>query len=381
MIPDIACRLSRTTPPGISGANRNTATPKDLSVVVVGAGALGNGVCQTLGLLGVGTVTVVDCDDVISRNLDYCTLLRTRGAVGKPKARVLAAAAGKLFPETRWRALVRWFAEVGFGDIADAHVVFSCVDNEMARLEIASACLQMGVPLVDAGLAENGGAEGRITWFPSPAAACFACMIPPGRLSRLLQGVDSARGSCSGRELQRGVTGLASPSLGLIVGGGQAETGVRLILDNLHGDPAAVAVTTTWRVSIAGFPRGDTYTADRRTDCPFHKAEGKDERVAGPWRTGVPVEKWLSAAGAQHGVMLDWPLCVEARCTGCGVRSNPFRFLSVVRWHMRCVECGGQLAALTSLRALKPGDDWQRKPLESLGLSPHHWYRRRAGTG
>jgi molybdopterin/thiamine biosynthesis adenylyltransferase len=340
---------------------------KNLSVVVVGAGALGNGVCQTLGQLGVGTVTVVDGDEVIPRNLDHCALLRARGAIGKPKARVIACAARRLFPKTRWRALARWFVEVGSGELGGAHAVFSCVDNEMARLEIACICLRLGIPLVDAGLAENGEMEGRVTWFPPyPEAACFACLIPPG--SRLLQGVDSAGGSCSARELQSGVTGLAPPSAGPIIGGWQAETGVRLALD-----PAAVPVTTTWRI-----PGGDAYTAERRPDCPFHDAE-RHERAAGPGRNRVPVREWLAAAGARDGVLLDWPLCVEARCTGCGLRTRPFRYLSVVRWHMRCGECGGALVALTSTRALAPGQDWLGRPLESLGLSPYHCYRRRAG--
>ena len=67
-------------------------------VLVVGAGALGNEVLKNLALLGVGTVYVIDLDDVEPSNLSRSVLFRAEDG-GRPKAEVAAQRAGEINPE------------------------------------------------------------------------------------------------------------------------------------------------------------------------------------------------------------------------------------------------------------------------------------------
>src|SRR6476660_1500957 len=67
-------------------------------VLVVGAGALGNEVLKNLALLGVGTVYVIDLDEVEPSNLSRSVLFRAEDG-GRGKAEVAARRAGEINPD------------------------------------------------------------------------------------------------------------------------------------------------------------------------------------------------------------------------------------------------------------------------------------------
>src|ERR1035438_28268 len=108
---------------------------RSLHALVVGAGALGNEVVKDLGLLGVGAITIVDPDFVEPSNLTRSIFLR-HAAPGAGKAVSLAASAAALFPDTRCNALAAEIADVGFGLVSEAHLLFGCVDSDLARLQL-----------------------------------------------------------------------------------------------------------------------------------------------------------------------------------------------------------------------------------------------------
>ncbi len=68
------------------------------SVLVVGAGALGNEVIKNLALLGVGTTYLIDLDVVEASNLSRSVLFRAEDG-GQPKATAAARRACELNPE------------------------------------------------------------------------------------------------------------------------------------------------------------------------------------------------------------------------------------------------------------------------------------------
>src|SRR6266498_1188996 len=123
-----------------------------LSVIVVGAGALGNEVARILGLLGTGHVKMVDPDTVHTSNLPRSTFFWPKNAIGQNKASALVKLASSWFRDTCWTDITVEIADVGFQKIAGSDLMFSCVDSDLARLEIAYISTKLGIPVMDGGL-------------------------------------------------------------------------------------------------------------------------------------------------------------------------------------------------------------------------------------
>src|ERR1017187_1536171 len=111
-----------------------TAFPKGrmgaLSAAVVGAGALGNEVIKSLGLIGVGRILVIDPDRIEASNLTRSVFYSYYNSAGLNKAQVIAEVCSKLFANTRFDALPLEIADVGFQDLKDLDLLFSCVDSD-----------------------------------------------------------------------------------------------------------------------------------------------------------------------------------------------------------------------------------------------------------
>src|SRR5262249_18555884 len=145
----------------------------------------GNEVAKALGLLGAGSVTIVDPDLVERSNLPRSMFFRERDC-GRPKALALAEALVFAFPETRWESRQCEIADLGLGELADCHLMMSCVDSDIARVEIAWAGLAMDVPVVDGGLAGPNDWRGRVSFFAGRPSACFCCKLSPRRRREIL---------------------------------------------------------------------------------------------------------------------------------------------------------------------------------------------------
>ncbi len=201
---------------------------RQLSCVVVGAGALGNEVARVLGLLGSLRVTVVDPDVVEASNLPRSIFFCGRETAGQNKAAALVAAAGRMFPETQWTAIGTEIADVGFQKLADANLLFSCVDSDLARLEMAYISARLRVPMVDGGLGRQNYSHGRVTYFPATAnQACYGCMLSPTKRRELLELWQSTLRPCA-PESDAGDSELVStPTMAGIIGCIQVEFGLR----------------------------------------------------------------------------------------------------------------------------------------------------------
>ncbi len=144
------------------------------TVLVVGAGALGNEVLKNLALIGVGTVVVIDLDTVEPANLSRSVLFRLDDG-GKAKADVAALRAGEINPEVRFVPIVGdVIHDLGLGVFADADVVIGCLDNREARLWVNRQCWKVGTPWVDSGIQEI---QGVVKVFVPPDSACYECAM------------------------------------------------------------------------------------------------------------------------------------------------------------------------------------------------------------
>jgi molybdopterin/thiamine biosynthesis adenylyltransferase len=124
------------------------------SVLLLGAGGLGGGVLQSLVGLGVGRVTLVDCDVVETRNLAR-QFVYGPAAVGRRKVEAARDWAASYSPATHVVPVhervtdTATVQELG----RDADIVVCAIDSpDDVQLIVNDACFALGVPLVTGGL-------------------------------------------------------------------------------------------------------------------------------------------------------------------------------------------------------------------------------------
>lgn len=163
-------------------------TLRALHVGVVGAGGTGSAVCEQLARLGVGTVTLID-DDVVTHPTPTRGYGTTMADLGRPKATVVAESMESIGLGTRFIPIVASIADPGARSaLANADVVFSCVDGHGGRLVLNRWAYAHLAPVVDIAILVTSadgrvaGIDGRVTWL-SPGAACLLCR---GRLDASL---------------------------------------------------------------------------------------------------------------------------------------------------------------------------------------------------
>ena len=108
-------------------------------VLVIGAGGLGCPVALYISAAGVGTLVIVDHDDVDDSNLQRQIAHTTRD-IGKPKVFSVIESLHALNPDTRVMAIARKLSETELLEEAGtADVVVDCTDNFQSRHAINEA--------------------------------------------------------------------------------------------------------------------------------------------------------------------------------------------------------------------------------------------------
>src|SRR5262249_9336768 len=222
--PSLSAPTSPEAAPQAGETPLDRAALSQINLVVVGAGALGNEVVKTLGLLGAGSVFVVDPEVVEKSNLSRSVFFRDRDC-GRPKALALVDALARAFPKTRWQSRQCEIADLGLGELANCHLLMSCVDSDIARLEIAWAGLAMNLPVVDAGLGAPNHWHGRVSFFAGLRSACFGCKLSPRRRQEILFMAHATAQSCWGAHQEQPVASIST--MAAITGSLQVELGLR----------------------------------------------------------------------------------------------------------------------------------------------------------
>jgi hypothetical protein len=339
-----------------------------LSCVVVGAGALGNEVARILGLLGTFKVTVVDPDVVEATNLPRSIFFWGENAGGRNKASALAEAAAKIFPETSWAAMPCEIADVGFQCLRDAALLFSCVDSDLARLEIAYISQKLRIPTADAGLGRQNYSHGRVTYFPGVAnQACYGCMLSPRKRRELLELWQATLHPCNPANEDVENRLISTPTMAGIVAGIQVELGLR----SLFQTPSPPTSCRSLEIQIHPARRMEDFAVPVGTDCPFHQGEADLKALPHPDAT---FEELLDTASAET-VQLDWPICVEAKCMDCRKPWSPMQRLAALRRRGSCPNCGARkIFELHTLKAITRGSPWVHKTPSALQLPADHLY-------
>lgn len=147
-------------------------------VLVIGAGGLGSPAILYLAAAGVGTIGVVDDDQVSLSNLQRQIIHQT-ASIGSPKTESTRAAVAALNPnveviEHRLRITADNAAEL----IADYDIVADGCDNFATRLVVNDACVHLGKTLVSAALSQFEGQLATFKPHAGPDLPCYRCFVP-----------------------------------------------------------------------------------------------------------------------------------------------------------------------------------------------------------
>jgi hypothetical protein len=345
---------------------------RHLKVMVVGAGAIGNQVATALGLLGCGEVVVIDGDVVVERNLATSVFFRTDKAVGRNKATSLVNECSHYFRDTMWISLETEIADAGFGWIEHSDLVFSCVDNELARLETAYLCAKFDRPLCDAGLGPENHSKVRVSIFPGRDAASFCCLLPPARRRELLTLWDCPSYPCWPAEEPEHEFS-AAPMAAAIAGSMQVDLGLRHLADRSGRAPIAHSVELVLdsaELSVMRIPRSSA--------CPFH-ADLSPNCVVEAADSELTVKDLLRRAGSRRAgepvLILDWPLCLSAKCRDCQQESSPLIRLAKMRRSGRCCSCSSKrMVATRVVYRIGRDSELADSRLSALGMPDRHLY-------
>lgn len=199
---------------------------KAARVLIIGLGGLGAPLAQYLAAAGVGTIGLVDFDEVETSNLQRQVIHRNRD-VGRPKVASARDAIRAINPLVKVELYsLRLNAENALDIIAEYDVVADATDNYKARYLINDACVLLGKPDVFGAMYQF---EGQTTVYYAKKGPCYRCLYPSPPPPGLVP--SCAEGGVVG--VLPGIIGTiqANEVIKLIVGGGEPLIGRLLTLD------------------------------------------------------------------------------------------------------------------------------------------------------
>ncbi len=218
---------------------------KKARVLVIGAGGLGAPALQYLAAAGVGTIGVIDDDEVENANLQRQVIHRDTD-IGMPKVFSAQQAMQAQNPNVTVLPYHRRLTDEIAADLfADFDLILDGTDNFDTRYLANRTAVALGKPLISGALWQW---EGQLSVFdPANDAPCYQCIFPEAPAPGLAP-------SCA----EAGVIGplpgvvgsmMAVEAIKVITGAGQALRGEMLIYDALYGESRKI-------------------TLSRRADCP-----------------------------------------------------------------------------------------------------------------
>jgi sulfur-carrier protein adenylyltransferase/sulfurtransferase len=189
----------------------------DARVLLLGAGGLGSPAALYLAAAGVGTLGIVDNDEVDLSNLQR-QVIHSSERIGVPKVDSAEQTISALNPDVKVEKYpVRLGAENIVEIISGYDVVVDGLDNFPTRYLLNDASVRLGIPVVSAAIL---GFEGQLSVFKPYDGPCYRCLFPVPPPAELAP-------SCGAN----GVLGVLPGTMGLL----QATEVIKLILG--EGDP------------------------------------------------------------------------------------------------------------------------------------------------
>jgi molybdopterin/thiamine biosynthesis adenylyltransferase/rhodanese-related sulfurtransferase len=205
----------------------------DAKVLLLGAGGLGSPAALYLAAAGVGTLGIVDNDEVDLSNLQR-QVIHSSERIGVPKVDSAEQTINGLNPDVKVQKYPVRLGPENIVEIIEGYdIVVDGLDNFPTRYLLNDASVRLGIPVVSAAIL---GFEGQLSVFKPYDGPCYRCLFPVPPPAELAP-------SCGAN----GVLGVLPGTMGLL----QATEVIKLILG--EGDPLigrllmydALAATTT----------------------------------------------------------------------------------------------------------------------------------------
>jgi molybdopterin/thiamine biosynthesis adenylyltransferase/rhodanese-related sulfurtransferase len=189
----------------------------DAKVLLLGAGGLGSPAALYLAAAGVGTLGIVDNDEVDLSNLQR-QVIHNSERIGVAKVDSAEQTITALNPDVQVKKYALRLGPENIMDILPGYdIVVDGLDNFPTRYLLNDASVRLGIPVVSAAIL---GFEGQLSVFKPYDGPCYRCLFPVPPPAELAP-------SCGAN----GVLGVLPGTMGLL----QATEVIKLILG--EGDP------------------------------------------------------------------------------------------------------------------------------------------------
>ena len=124
---------------------------KHAKVILFGVGGVGSFCAEALARVGVGTLTLVDPDDVSTSNINR-QLIALHSTVGKNKAEVMKARIADINPEANVSAIPMFYLPENADeiDLSEYDIILDAIDTVSAKIELAVRADKLGIPMISA---------------------------------------------------------------------------------------------------------------------------------------------------------------------------------------------------------------------------------------
>lgn len=116
-------------------------------VLILGVGGVGSYAAEAIARAGVGTITLMDGDEVAESNLNR-QLVALHSTIGRPKAEVAAERLRDINPDVEVSAVCAFYKSEKDIDVTAYDYVVDAIDDVDAKVQLIKTCIEKGVPIV-----------------------------------------------------------------------------------------------------------------------------------------------------------------------------------------------------------------------------------------
>jgi len=190
---------------------------KAARVLLVGAGGLGSAIAMYLAGTGIGTLGIVDDDEVSLSNLQRQVLHGT-AQLGQPKTESARSRLEDLNPDVCIQTHQERFTRKRGREIAmDYDIIVDGTDNFPTRYDINDVCLQSGIPYVYGAIFRL---QGQASVFCTQEGPCYRCLFPDpppaesvrtGAQAGIFGAIPGTIGTIQATEVVKWIVGFGEP--------------------------------------------------------------------------------------------------------------------------------------------------------------------------